>query len=698
MDRFPSQSTPFKSTRVVLTMNSSSNGNDKQSPSRSHSLAPSRSRTNKRTWSEPEAGNSAPGVNGLPLGVPPNLKQLNLTKKKKTNRVGRPRSKPTLAKSEQNAKVSNDSLGLPSPSISKPPLDTSSAHASSSPALSEDDFPFSPDSTEPSNQARFPIKIPNNGFLSQQTVYNDTDPLMQDSAALSATPSTPSTDIISESDGESAAATPAEVSMGLREQFHHNSEIKNTQVKIKYEHPYPRPDSFPESGERPTLIRLPNVPPAKTRRSRKARARSARASTPEKSTQNRIKKSPTKHDRRLSELNFRHEHGPETPTELRADSASNDDFCSVCKQPGTFICCDNCPKSFHFLCLDPPLEEDQLPEDDSWFCTECSAAKYPPSPSTVPIFGPFIDIIAKRNPKTFLLPKIIRDRYEGVATASDGSYMDSREHSRQLNRNGQPEDSDPHKLRDKNGNLVYCYKCGLSAIDLQIISCDYCSLHWHLDCLNPPMVSIPRSSRKWMCPAHALHITPKRRIAKKSRIVDVTIPRNFRNSGYIELTNDTDDEMNDDYDRFNVDGITYRLPERAVKLDFIEHAKLKSYYELVAKQLDSQKEYASLSTLDALLPNDYHEREALSGLAYLRTANSPVSIYHKNVLSLLHAIQFVEESEDSQRYKKKMEALTRGSHESNFDDLSIEDKMELMAVRQIIRAKGKDALYDFLLS
>lgn len=39
----------------------------------------------------------------------------------------------------------------------------------------------------------------------------------------------------------------------------------------------------------------------------------------------------------------------------------------------------------------------------------------------------------------------------------------------------------------------------------RIISCDYCSLHWHLDCLDPPLVQMPSPLKKWMCPAHAEH-------------------------------------------------------------------------------------------------------------------------------------------------------------------------------------------------
>jgi hypothetical protein len=39
-----------------------------------------------------------------------------------------------------------------------------------------------------------------------------------------------------------------------------------------------------------------------------------------------------------------------------------------------------------------------------------------------------------------------------------------------------------------------------------ILSCDFCSLHWHMDCLDPPMTAVPASERRWMCPNHIEHI------------------------------------------------------------------------------------------------------------------------------------------------------------------------------------------------
>lgn len=70
------------------------------------------------------------------------------------------------------------------------------------------------------------------------------------------------------------------------------------------------------------------------------------------------------------------------------------------------------------------------------------------------------------------------------------------------------EERDPFQLEDKNGNPILCYKCSQNAMNGKaIVSCDYCSLHWHIDCIDPPMSSIPSASRKWMCPNHAYHVT-----------------------------------------------------------------------------------------------------------------------------------------------------------------------------------------------
>lgn len=105
-------------------------------------------------------------------------------------------------------------------------------------------------------------------------------------------------------------------------------------------------------------------------------------------------------------------------------------------------------------------------------------------------------------------------------------------HTALFSRHGQLEDRDAHRLRDRNGQPVLCFRCGTSALPdaaaaaapatkrarkattkamqyemwKNIISCDYCDLHWHLDCLDPPLSTMPSFSKKWMCPNHSEQI------------------------------------------------------------------------------------------------------------------------------------------------------------------------------------------------
>lgn len=43
-----------------------------------------------------------------------------------------------------------------------------------------------------------------------------------------------------------------------------------------------------------------------------------------------------------------------------------------------------------------------------------------------------------------------------------------------------------------------CFTCNKSCRKAPLIACDYCSLYFHQDCLNPSMTHLP--SGMWMCP------------------------------------------------------------------------------------------------------------------------------------------------------------------------------------------------------
>ncbi|ORY83915.1 hypothetical protein BCR37DRAFT_346070, partial [Protomyces lactucae-debilis] len=48
----------------------------------------------------------------------------------------------------------------------------------------------------------------------------------------------------------------------------------------------------------------------------------------------------------------------------------NDEHCSACRGTGKLLCCDDCPRSFHFSCIEPPIEEADIP-DEPYFCMSC---------------------------------------------------------------------------------------------------------------------------------------------------------------------------------------------------------------------------------------------------------------------------------------------------------------------------------------
>src|SRR5207302_6402313 len=84
----------------------------------------------------------------------------------------------------------------------------------------------------------------------------------------------------------------------------------------------------------------------------------------------------------------------------------NEDVCAVCNGPGRFLCCERCPRSFHFTCLNPPLEE--VPEG-MWFCNKCTTQHNPPPKPPRGLFVDLIDNINRRNPSSFRLPSEIRN-------------------------------------------------------------------------------------------------------------------------------------------------------------------------------------------------------------------------------------------------------------------------------------------------
>ncbi|SPO24683.1 uncharacterized protein UTRI_01649_B [Ustilago trichophora] len=324
---------------------------------------------------------------------------------------------------------------------------------------------------------------------------------------------------------------------------------------------------------------------------------------------------------------------------LEDKGTANNDFCETCGGHGRFVCCDGCPRSFHFFCMSPPLDIDEMPAsnaaevlgpakanaaqkgkgkagsseaelnmDEMWFCNVCVAERKPKAVSKPKGLGPFgylLPVLSQQNPKSFQLPADVRTYFKDVATANDGDYINgAMVRPVKPNKHGQIEARDPYRLKDKNGDAVLCFRCGGTALPSEsqqggsasklrtsgiskasfnnvfgdvaasapaehtiregtgwrkIISCDFCPLHWHIDCVDPPMLGMPSNLRKWMCPAHSDHVNDRRRVARIGTAVpktlDLPIPsaktigpgKHFRtrvlNNGDIDIIPDPMEEL-----------------------------------------------------------------------------------------------------------------------------------------------------------
>lgn len=109
--------------------------------------------------------------------------------------------------------------------------------------------------------------------------------------------------------------------------------------------------------------------------------------------------------------------------------SENNDFCSACGGSGYLLCCDGCDRSFHFTCLDPPINQDASELNEPWYCYICIARRpvtlgSPEKPGRG-LFAALFSSLKKQNPYNFSLPQDLRDYFEGVATDRNGSFVEA---------------------------------------------------------------------------------------------------------------------------------------------------------------------------------------------------------------------------------------------------------------------------------
>ncbi|KAF9363680.1 hypothetical protein BGX34_003571 [Mortierella sp. NVP85] len=246
----------------------------------------------------------------------------------------------------------------------------------------------------------------------------------------------------------------------------------------------------------------------------------------------------------------------------------NNDLCEACMGVGEFICCDSCPKVFHFSCCQPPMDPQDLP--DEWWCNECRTKRNPPPPSSPGIFQQLLDNLNASNPKAFTLPEGILSFNEGVAN-NKGIQKEALDNTSTKSEDS-TEDPAPNEaltLQRTYGDDRVCHRCDEGAVeDQKMLSCDYCPLHWHLDCLMSPMAS-PSNTHKWMCPNHP-DLVPRR--GKRRETVTVqTYDSNWRNNESTEVISGygTTPRKRSIVET-DANEVLCRIPERSIKLGFID--------------------------------------------------------------------------------------------------------------------------------
>ncbi|KAG0658076.1 hypothetical protein C6P45_002290 [Maudiozyma exigua] len=412
------------------------------------------------------------------------------------------------------------------------------------------------------------------------------------------------------------------------------------------------------------------------------------------------------------------------------NAIENDDFCSSCLQTGSFLCCDTCPKSFHFLCLDPPVDPNNLPEGD-WSCNNCKFKKLYPNQTQFikgerefnknnlveyetkgkpqsKLFSKLFFQSESYNPRQFSLPKSIKDTFQSVKTGDRGQYSNSKEkpqlpfkvlfnapYGQSVSKLDSycPENhyvDDTPTTTGEEEEFLLCYRCGTTRFgtwqhpeDLRLlIKCDYCNTPWHLDCLpDVPRASLKNLGLKWKCPLHA-DTQVKRRLKRKTQhFYKPNQSCNFKNNGDIEIELDIirsegSRGMNDHFKKVSTGEDNNTIPileEKSIQLDFV--SKIYDFH-----QNEKYRNYKMDEILiDKLLKSGESKSDILP-LLYFNAAN------HKSSKRLKKLWDFKELCSVASKQ------LGKDNTTKSISDLEIE---QLHFLKKLIESKPKDEILKF---
>lgn len=383
---------------------------------------------------------------------------------------------------------------------------------------------------------------------------------------------------------------------------------------------------------------------------------------------------------------------PAQPVASSADEGvENNDYCSCCGMTGMFLCCESCPKSYHFHCINPPIDPNNLPE--FWYCKECIKKKAKREALSansltvnVGIFSKLFDNILFQDPISFQVPKEIIESFEHISSDRLGDFNDDSFKPAKTYKQLIKEYDDPlNGVYDANGNPYFCYKCGESGLNNEIINCDYCDLSWHLDCVDPPLASVKKLGTKWKCPAHVDDLYKPIRKFKDQSVVPISSIENFENvMGKLPINaniqiNNIEDKLdalknqiktlhgnNHDTSKLKFSNLTFQINEEDIVLNFIKQNKVKRLNENTK----------NIETLMKLQPTLKDYVLSLSQLS------------NRNIL-------------DNEFRVSNLQKLLKVADEElkvELNEFSKEELRELLLVKKMLLRKGKDKVMQFLKS
>ncbi|EPS38234.1 hypothetical protein H072_8067 [Dactylellina haptotyla CBS 200.50] len=367
----------------------------------------------------------------------------------------------------------------------------------------------------------------------------------------------------------------------------------------------------------------------------------------------------------------------ENPEYLMDDEESP---CTVCGGTGApLVICDGeaCHEEQHYGCAVPPLTSEEVEELPEWYCRRCSIKKKNTRKHSNPeykgFFGQLFEVADQMNPRSFVLPKDIRESFSGVKMGKLGTYKEVIDHFNisktkdkehvtlcrppflvtAANMNDCSLRAYDHlrrlaelpfedQLLGSDGKIAVCYHCRESRLRTDrgmLVGCDYCAQYWHQDCLPTPLVEPhaikQRQKRppergddivlmKWKCPLHIpQEAYPVRQPCSRNEGADFEWPPKHRVSNAPAPVPEAPLE---NFHPKKLSGRNLLLPEKGFSLTFLPNAKKAREMKELNEQTFTGLELQGIEALRSLRDRFTAKAAPSTTAATAATAVSPSSI------------------------------------------------------------------------